>query len=399
MASSVSSEASRRSSISLRPPRRDWSSSIVSGQVGELLLDLDEGGHGGLDPVIRSYIGGRTREASATSGSGPVASATCAMCSLRCVERRPCPRRRVPIAASTRGSERVARAIASICASSRGRHAERAEHVGGEGGEGVRGRARAAPYPSLRAASRRFPPMPRRIRRLLLALVALRRRRPRRRASRSSRCAARTRRRRPSCRRRRPRGRPPPPAPAGRATWEVVSGEPTFVGYRVREEFVTFGVVDAVGRTGEVTGTREIDGDTVEGAELETDMTTLRSDESRRDNALRGRGIETDRFPTARFELTGPFELSRKPVRGARPAHAARRDAADRRPRERPAHGGDAIELAGSAPIDFARFGIEPPSVAGFVTVRDTGRLEFELTARAALNLDEGTTARGPIGR
>ena len=42
---------------------------------------------------------------------------------------------------------------------------------------------------------------------------------------------------------------------------------------------------------------------------------------------------------------------------------------------------GDArIELAGSAPIEFARFGIEPPSVAGFVTVRDTGRLEFDLT-------------------
>ena len=82
-------------------------------------------------------------------------------------------------------------------------------------------------------------------------------------------------------------------APAGRATWEVATGEPTFVGYRVREEFVTVGVVDAVGRTGEVSGTVEIDGDAVQSADLETDMTTLRSDESRRDHALRGRGIET----------------------------------------------------------------------------------------------------------
>lgn len=35
-----------------------------------------------------------------------------------------------------------------------------------------------------------------------------------------------------------------------------------------------------------------------------------------------------------------------------------------------------------SVPIAFEDFGIEPPSVAGFVTVRDTGRLEFRLRLR-----------------
>ena len=177
-------------------------------------------------------------------------------------------------------------------------------------------------------------------------------------------------------------GRAPPASPAGRATWEVVSGDPTFVGYRVREEFVSFGVVDAVGRTGEVTGTAQVDGDTIEGAELETDMTTLRSDEGRRDDALRGRGIETDRFPTATFELTGPFELSREPVRarGRLTLHGETQPITARVSGQR---GGDGtIELAGSAPIEFDRFGIEPPSVAGFVTVRDTGRLEFHLRLR-----------------
>src|SRR5687767_9933176 len=82
-------------------------------------------------------------------------------------------------------------------------------------------------------------------------------------------------------------------APAGEEAWQVAGGEPTFVGYRVREEFASVGVVDAVGRTGEVTGSARVDGDRVLGAELEADMTTLRSDESRRDNALRERGIET----------------------------------------------------------------------------------------------------------
>jgi hypothetical protein len=40
---------------------------------------------------------------------------------------------------------------------------------------------------------------------------------------------------------------------------------------------------------------------------------------------------------------------------------------------------GGRLELVGSAPIVFARFGIEPPSVAGIVSVRDPGLLEFRL--------------------
>jgi polyisoprenoid-binding protein YceI len=169
------------------------------------------------------------------------------------------------------------------------------------------------------------------------------------------------------------------PAPAGASTYEVVVGDTTFVGYRVREEFVTFGVTDAVGRTDEVTGSLRVDGDTVEAANLEADMTDLRSDESRRDNALRGRGIETDRFPTARFELTEPFELLRRAVRarGRLTLHGETRPIAARVTGQRTS--GGAIELVGSAPIDFEDFAIEPPSVAGFVTVRDTGRLEFKL--------------------
>lgn len=41
--------------------------------------------------------------------------------------------------------------------------------------------------------------------------------------------------------------------------------------------------------------------------------------------------------------------------------------------------GADVVELAGQAPIDFAAFAIDPPSVAGFVTVEDHGTLEFKL--------------------
>ena len=40
---------------------------------------------------------------------------------------------------------------------------------------------------------------------------------------------------------------------------------------------------------------------------------------------------------------------------------------------------GGRLELVGSAPIRFATFAIEPPSVAGLVTVSDHGVLEFRL--------------------
>lgn len=64
--------------------------------------------------------------------------------------------------------------------------------------------------------------------------------------------------------------------------------------------------------------------------------------------AGRRRGIESARFPTAEFELTEP------------------------------------VEVVGSSRIEFDDFGIEPPSVAGFVTVEDQGTLEFKLRLRAS---------------
>jgi polyisoprenoid-binding protein YceI len=189
---------------------------------------------------------------------------------------------------------------------------------------------------------------------------------------------------------------PPPtlsreePTPAattapGDTTWEIAAGEETFVGYRVREEFASIGVADAVGRTGDVTGTAEVEGDRITAAALEADMTTLVSDESRRDDALRERGIETDRFPSAEFRLTEPVGLTRRATatRGELTLHGETRPIRVRVSAQR-LGGGDTLELAGSAPIAFADFRIEPPSVAGVVTVEDQGMLEFKLRLRPA---------------
>jgi polyisoprenoid-binding protein YceI len=183
---------------------------------------------------------------------------------------------------------------------------------------------------------------------------------------------------------------PPPPtllgAPAasgaaegGAERWRPLVGKGTFVGYRVDEKYLGVGVRTAVGRTSAVTGTVTVDGDRVEAADLTADMRRVVSDQSRRDDTLRYRGIETDRYPSSRFTLAAPVALSagQRHAKGTLTLHGRRApiDVAVRGQRV----AGGRLELVGSAPIEFARFGIDPPSVAGIVTVEDHGLLEFRL--------------------
>jgi polyisoprenoid-binding protein YceI len=179
---------------------------------------------------------------------------------------------------------------------------------------------------------------------------------------------------------------PPPPrlegtpaAGGAEGRLQPVPSAGTFVGYRVNEEYLGVGVRTAVGRTSAVTGTVTVSGQRVEKADLRADMAKLRSDQSRRDDALRYRGIETDRYPTARFTLTAPLALSAAPQRagGTLVLHGRRAPVVVTVRGQRLA--GGRVELVGSAPIRFATFAIKPPSVAGIVTVRDHGLLEFRL--------------------
>jgi polyisoprenoid-binding protein YceI len=104
---------------------------------------------------------------------------------------------------------------------------------------------------------------------------------------------------------------PPPPtlsgAPAGGGAaeggagrWRPLPGQGTFVGYRVNEEYLGVGVRSAVGRTSAVTGTVTLAGDRIRSADVSADMRRVRSDQSRRDDTLRYRGIETDRRRASR---------------------------------------------------------------------------------------------------
>jgi polyisoprenoid-binding protein YceI len=174
--------------------------------------------------------------------------------------------------------------------------------------------------------------------------------------------------------------------PAGQ--WVVRTGDDSFVGYRVRETFAGLSVTsDAVGRTHDVQGTMTVEGETtVTAAEVRAGLQALESDEDRRDNAIRTRGLETDRFPESTFTLSGPLELPAPPTAGERVSVTASGDLT--------LHGvtkqvdvpvearwnGSTIEVVGTIDIAFAEYDIDPPNVGGFVSVEDEGEIELQLT-------------------
>jgi polyisoprenoid-binding protein YceI len=168
------------------------------------------------------------------------------------------------------------------------------------------------------------------------------------------------------------------------------SGEQGVAGYRVREKLAFLPAQsDAVGRTSSVTGsfTLKDASDSLEASnvKVDVDMTTLKSDESRRDNRIRRDGLETDTFKTATFAADGPIKIPGSARDGQDVTVQAKGDLT--------IHGvtksvtipiqarldGSTIQLVGSLKFPMSDFDIDPPNIAGFVTVEPEGTMEFRL--------------------
>jgi polyisoprenoid-binding protein YceI len=167
----------------------------------------------------------------------------------------------------------------------------------------------------------------------------------------------------------------------GATAWTVAEGSEA--GYRVREKLAFLSAKnDAVGRTSSVTGSAEStgSGDTLEfsKAAFEIDLSTLTSDESRRDERIRSIGIESDRFPKATFALTEPLKLDATKVKatGDLTLHGVTKNVTI--PLE-VRQSGATVEAVGSLTFPWGDFGMTAPSVAGFVNVEDEATLEFDL--------------------
>jgi polyisoprenoid-binding protein YceI len=165
-------------------------------------------------------------------------------------------------------------------------------------------------------------------------------------------------------------------------TWTVGAGSQA--GYRVKE--VLFGQShEAVGRTTNVTGSFRISGTTVTASTFTVDLTTVTSDQDRRDRQFQGRIMDTALYPTATFAAGGPVDLGSVPAAGI--VHTVSV------PGQLTLHGttrpvtvpltvrytGSTVDVSGSIPVTFADWNIPNPSFAGVVTTEDHGVVEFLL--------------------
>lgn len=178
-----------------------------------------------------------------------------------------------------------------------------------------------------------------------------------------------------------------PDTPDG--TWTAEVGDDAdafFVGYRVEELFGGEAIKkEAAGRTSDVTGSLTIEGTTISEATFTADMTTLASDESRRDNVASGASVlNVAEFPEATFELTEPIDLGSVPEKGETVTVSATGDLTVKGVTQsvtfdlEASWSGAVINVAGSTPVLFSDFDIAQPQ-SGFVNVDDAGTIELQL--------------------
>ena len=170
-------------------------------------------------------------------------------------------------------------------------------------------------------------------------------------------------------------------------TYTVAPGNSNnFVGYRVTEKLVV-NIVEstATGRTNNVTGTLSIDGTTVNDVTVSADLRELQSDNGFRDGRIRSSGLESERFPEARFTLTSPIKLDSAPAPGETITANATGDFTLHGVTKRvtvPIQGrwdGQTVQVVGNLPIVFGDYNITAPTAPAVASVDDHGEMEFQL--------------------
>lgn len=169
-------------------------------------------------------------------------------------------------------------------------------------------------------------------------------------------------------------------------TWTVtpVEGQ-TFIGYRINEVLNTIGDFEVVGRTTGVTGSMEGSGNTITAVEVVADMTSITTDNSGRDNAMRSQALETGDFPDATFSLLEPIDLGSVPAEGTPVSTIAVGNLTIHGVTQQVEFPLDAqiqsgsIVVAGQLLVQLADYDIAAPSAPIVASVEDVATLELSL--------------------
>lgn len=166
--------------------------------------------------------------------------------------------------------------------------------------------------------------------------------------------------------------------------FDYTSATGTFAGFRIAENLQSVGSTTAVGRTGAVTGSLTIDGTKVTAARFTVDLTTITTNERRRDARVQ-QALQTSTFPKATFVLTEPIELGPSADTGSTVSVRATGDLTIHgvtRSVELPIEAklvNGTIVLVGSTEVTFSDYGVEVPTSPVVLSVDDSGTLEVQL--------------------
>jgi polyisoprenoid-binding protein YceI len=185
------------------------------------------------------------------------------------------------------------------------------------------------------------------------------------------------------------------PPEGGGATTFVIIPEQSEAAYFVDEELASLGLPStAKGATNAVQGTLYLapDGDALsidQQSIFTVDLTTLESNEERRDNRVQ-EALETTRYPTASFIATSSEgydpaipdgQEQTILLTGILEIHGVQREVVWEVEAVRQ---GNVITALATLPFAFSDFEITPPNIAGFVSVEDEGTLQVQLVAQAS---------------
>lgn len=158
----------------------------------------------------------------------------------------------------------------------------------------------------------------------------------------------------------------------------------TFVGFRVEEVLSSIGSTTAVGRTPDVTGTITIEGTTLTAAEISGDLTSIVSDESRREDSIQ-RSLNTSANPDATFVLTEAIDLGSAAAEGEAIAVVATGELTINGVTHQVEVDLDAqlidgmILVTGSSDVAFSDYDIAAPTSPAVLSVEDNAIVEIQL--------------------
>jgi polyisoprenoid-binding protein YceI len=176
------------------------------------------------------------------------------------------------------------------------------------------------------------------------------------------------------------------PAQVG-GPYQIVAAE-SHAQYSVHEKFLDKNLPNvAVGKTTALQGALVLADGKLQPSTVTVDVSTLKSDSDKRDGRVKKQALETDKFPTAEFTITGVDGVQAFPegqevslkLAGKLKIHGVEK------PWTWDAKGlmqGGTFKLTATTSFKMSEFGITPPNIINLIAVDDSAQLDVAIVAK-----------------